>query len=93
MNSASAMIIPFRQLSHEALLGLVEEFVTRDGTDYGESEIPMARKVARVMKQLENGEVVILFDPDSSSCNIVAKTDLSLMGYGTEIETNGQSGQ
>lgn len=78
------VIIPFRQLSHDALLGLVEEFVTRDGTDYGENEIPLARKVAQVLKQLEEGELMIVFDADSNSCNIVTKENLSQLGYLTD---------
>ncbi len=39
------MLIPHRELSPEALQGLIEEFVTRDGTDYGESEAALATKV------------------------------------------------
>lgn len=86
------MIIPYRQLSDDALLGLLEEFVTRDGTDYGESEVPLARRVAQVRKQLERGEVCILFDPDSNSCNIVSKADVSRFKQGTDDENGGQSG-
>jgi len=85
------MIIPFRQLSDDALRGLVEEFVTRDGTDYGEHEMPMSRRVAQVLKQLERGEVVILFDPDSGSCNIVSKADLSRLNNRTDDESGGQT--
>jgi uncharacterized protein YheU (UPF0270 family) len=39
------LIIPFNELSPEALQGVIQEFVTRDGTDYGESEIPLGKKV------------------------------------------------
>lgn len=37
------MMVPWDQLSAEALRGLIEEFVTRDGTDYGEVEVPLER--------------------------------------------------
>ena len=87
------MIIPFRQLSHDALMGLVEEFVTREGTEYGENEIPLSRKVAQVLKQLERGDAVILFDPDSSSCHIVSKTDLAQTAHRTDDENGDQSEQ
>lgn len=86
------MIIPFRQLSHDALMGLVEEFVTRDGTDYGEIETPLPRRVAQVLKQLERGDVLILFDPDSGSCHIVPKADLPQSAHGTDEENGGQTG-
>lgn len=85
------VIIPYRQLSQDALLGLVEEFVTRDGTDYGEEEIPLPRRVAQVMKQLERGDVVILFDSDSNSCNIVSKSDLPRSGQDTGNDDSGQT--
>lgn len=69
--------IPYQQLSPEALTGLIEEFVTREGTEYGLTEVSRERKIAQVMRQLERGSAVILFDPDSSSCNIVDKASLA----------------
>lgn len=65
------MLIPHKQLSSEALDNLIEEFVTRDGTDYGADEIPLAEKTAQVRKQLQQGEIAILFDEEMGSCNIV----------------------
>ena len=64
------MIIPHQELSPDALQALVEEFVTRSGTDYGSSEASLAEKVAQVLRQLENGEAVIVFDPAMEACNI-----------------------
>ena len=57
----NAVKIPYDQLSPEALQGVIEEFVTRDGTDYGEVEIPLETKVAQVMTQLRSGKAVIVF--------------------------------
>ena len=62
------MIIPFRQLSPEALAGVIEEFVTRDGTEFSES----ADKAAAVRSALERGELVLVFDPQSESCNLLS---------------------
>jgi hypothetical protein len=59
-------------LAPETLRALVEEFVTRDGTDYGASEASLERKVADVLRQLARGEVRIVFDPETSRANIVA---------------------
>jgi uncharacterized protein YheU (UPF0270 family) len=64
------------QLSPEALRGLVEEFVTRDGTDYGAVEQSVETKTAQVRAQLASGEARIVFDPDSGSANIVLARDL-----------------
>ncbi len=63
-------------LSPEALRGLVEEFVTRDGTDYGAIERSLEEKIARVTAQLATGEARVVFDPDTETANIVMERDL-----------------
>jgi uncharacterized protein YheU (UPF0270 family) len=70
---AISMIIPHRELSAEALQGLIEEFATRDGTDYGEREISLTSKVARIRQLLDAGQVMIVFEPQDGSINIVGK--------------------
>ena len=65
--------IPVERLSREALDGLIEEFVTRDGTDYGLQEQTLEAKKGAVARQLARGEVVIVFDPESQTCNIIPK--------------------
>ncbi|MGB1239931.1 MAG: YheU family protein [Pseudomonadales bacterium] len=71
------MIIPYESIAEDTLQNLIEEFVTRDGTDYGEYEQCTAQKVAQVMLQLERGDVVILFIESTQSVNIVAKATLN----------------
>jgi uncharacterized protein len=63
--------IPPDALSRDALRALVEEFVTRDGTDYGAIERGLEDKVADVMRQIARGEVRIVFDPESETTTIV----------------------
>jgi uncharacterized protein YheU (UPF0270 family) len=63
--------VPHTELSPEALRGVVESFVLREGTDYGERDVPFATKVAQVIRQLERGEVRIMFDPVTQSVQIV----------------------
>jgi uncharacterized protein len=67
------MIIPHKRLSPEALNGLIEEFVTRDGTDTGYTQGTLEENVGMVMQQLERGEVFIVFDEVSQAANIVPK--------------------
>ncbi len=67
----TAVKIPYSQLSKEALLGVIEEFVTRDGTDYGQIETTLETKISQILKQLESGRVVIVFDPKTQTCNIL----------------------
>lgn len=70
------MIIPHDQLSAEALAGLIEEFVTRDGTDYGMAEVSLETKVAQVRSALQAGRAVILYDDKDASFTIVFKEQL-----------------
>ncbi len=67
--------IPYDQLSPEALHGVIEEFVTRDGTDYGETEAPLETKVAQVLAQLKSGRAVVVFDQKTVTCNILRNDD------------------
>lgn len=64
--------IPHRELSEEALRGVVESFVLREGTDYGQRDYSLEDKIAAVMRQLERGEAMIAFDPETATVSIVA---------------------
>lgn len=66
------MIIPYEQLSADALDGLIEEYVTRDGTDYGEQEMSLTDRVTQVKRKLVTGEAVILFSEGKGECNIIS---------------------
>ena len=70
------MIIPWQSLSSDALNGLIEEFVSREGTEYGEEEVPLTAKVAAVIRQLEAGEVAIVFDADDGTTSVLPVKDL-----------------
>jgi len=70
------MIIPHRMLSREALQGVIEEFVTRDSTDYGEREISLEAKVAQIWCQLDHGISVIVYDRQDGRVTIVSKNQL-----------------
>ena len=63
--------VPYTALSEEALERLMEEFVTRAGTDYGSVERSLADKIADVRRQLARREAVIVFDPETETANIV----------------------
>jgi uncharacterized protein len=63
--------IPHAELSAEALRGVIESFVLREGTDYGEREYSLEQKVAQVRAQLERGQARILFDPESNTVTLV----------------------
>ena len=67
---AEPVIVPHTELAGDLLRAVIESFVLREGTDYGEREFSLDQKVARVLRQLERGEAQILFDPDTESVGI-----------------------
>jgi uncharacterized protein len=74
MSDEAPALVPIlhTQLSPEALRAVVESFVLREGTDYGEREVSLEEKVAQVLRQLERDEARIVFDPQTQGVNIVA---------------------
>ncbi|WP_445766239.1 YheU family protein [Rheinheimera sp.] len=67
------MIIPYTDIADDTLNNLIEYYVLREGTDYGEQEMPMAAKVAMVKRQLQSGEVVIVYSELHESVNLMPK--------------------
>ena len=65
--------VPYARLSADVLRRVAEEFVTRDGTDYGAAEKPLEEKVTDVTRQLECGEAAIVYDAESDTINIVPR--------------------
>lgn len=63
--------IPHTELSADALRGVIENFILREGTDYGDRVVTHEDKVAQVLLQLERNEARILFDPLDSTVTIV----------------------
>jgi uncharacterized protein YheU (UPF0270 family) len=77
------MIIPYEAVSDDALNGLIEEFVTRDGTDYGATETSMHQKVQQVRSQLKSGKVLIVFNEATEQADLITKDQFNervLMG-------------
>lgn len=67
---AEPVEVPYDLLSPEALRGVAEAFVLREGTDYGVREFSHEEKVGQVLAALERNEALILFDPGSGSVTL-----------------------
>jgi hypothetical protein len=65
--------VPHTELAPATLRAVVESFVLREGTDYGERDASFESKVADVVRQLERREAAIIYDPVSDSVDIVAR--------------------
>ena len=62
--------VPRQALSPEALQGVIDEFVTREGTEYGQREYTLLEKRATALRLLELGEVIITYEPRSRSTTL-----------------------
>jgi uncharacterized protein len=71
--SASPVEVPHTALEKELLRAVIESFVLREGTDYGERELSLDDKVMRVVRLLERGDARIVFDPRTESVDVVTK--------------------
>ena len=67
------MLIPYQSLDSETLNNLIESFILREGTDYGEAEISLASKTQRVFEQIKQGNVLILFSELEESVTLIDK--------------------
>lgn len=68
------MKIPYQEIDPETLEQLIQFFVLREGTDYGEEERSLEEKVEDVRKQLESGEAIVVYSELHESVNIVPAT-------------------
>ena len=71
----SAHRIPVNRLSSKALQGVIEEFISRNGTDYGEVEASWETKFRQVKYKLENRSAVLIFDDETETTNIFLTDD------------------
>lgn len=67
---AEPVIVPPEELPAELLRAVIEAFVLREGTEYGEREYTLDEKVAHVEQQLRKGDARIVYDPNTQSVDI-----------------------
>jgi uncharacterized protein len=68
--------VPHKEIESTTLKKLVEVFIMREGTDYGEIEVDLDQKISIVINQLKNGDAVSMWDTNLQSSNIVLKKDI-----------------
>lgn len=74
------VIVPWRDIDAATLDNLIEEFVTRDGTDYGDREIATATKVEQVRRQLQRGDAAVVFDEVTETVSLMTRERLRDLG-------------
>ena len=74
--------VPASSLSNDALRGIIEEFVTRDGTEFGD----MCNKADRVKSAILAGNMHIVFDPTTETVNIISRDEFEDAAHAGHIE-------
>ncbi|MFT7558705.1 MAG: hypothetical protein ACI93R_000604 [Flavobacteriales bacterium] len=75
------MIIPPQSITAEILDNILEEFITREGTDYGHEELGLEQKMNILRPQVLAGKVLIVFDDVLQSVDL---RDVESMSQDTE---------
>ncbi len=73
MTAGEIINIPLEALSAEALLGVIDDYVNREGTDYGHRDFDLEQKREAVRRQLASGRASITYDPRTQTTTIVLK--------------------
>ena len=63
------------QISEQALSGIIENFILREGTDYGIVEVSFEKKSEQIRKQIQKGDIKIVFDQTSETVSLLTSTD------------------
>ncbi|MEN6509694.1 MAG: YheU family protein [Smithella sp.] len=68
-------VIPVNKLSAKALQGVIEEFISRNGTDYGAIEADPETSIRQVRAKLKSGSAVLVYDDETETTNIFLADD------------------
>ncbi len=63
--------VPWDAIDPDTLYRLVEEFVTREGTDYGQQEFSLDTKVQQILAGLKRRQWLIIVDTAMQNTHIV----------------------
>ena len=76
---AEFVAVPLPRLQKDVLQALLEEFASRDGTDYGECEFTLQQKANALHAQLLKGDLQLLYDTDSEEWDLVAAEQAAVL--------------
>lgn len=74
------MIIPYQQIDGSVLLRIIEDFVGREGTDYGEVELSLEQKASQLLAQIKSCNVYVSYDEAEETVSLLTKEDAQNLG-------------
>ncbi len=69
------IVVPPDRIANDLLDALLESYISREGTDYGETELSLDDKLRVLKPQIKRGEVLIIYDESSESFNLLSRED------------------
>ncbi len=69
------MLIPYQQLDVMTLNNLIEQYILREGTDYGEVEFSLQQKTQQILTQIKNEEIFIMYSELNESVTLISKQE------------------
>ncbi len=69
--SEEGVDVPYKQITPDTLQRMIQEFVTRDGSDWAEVGCTLEDKVEKVLQLLKNKRVKVVFDLKTQTANLV----------------------
>ena len=72
-------LVPYQQIPADLLPKLLDSFISREGTDYGQIELTLQEKRANLLKLLKNKEAFIAYDGESETFNLLSKADVKAL--------------
>jgi len=70
------MIIPHEDLAEETLISLIESFILREGTDYGDTDVSLEAKTQQILNQVKTDKIIIVYSELHESCDLVPATKI-----------------
>ena len=69
------MLVPYQQLNKITLNNLIEQYILREGTDYGEIEFSLQQKTQQILRQVKNSEIHIVYSELTESVTLISKQE------------------
>jgi hypothetical protein len=74
---AELVLVPLERVDAGVLNSMLEDYASRDGTDYGARELELGEKVANLRAQLGNGSLAIVYDLASEQWDLLPQEQLA----------------
>lgn len=69
-------LIPYDSIAEDTLTNILDDIVSRDGTDYGDYDLSLDQKRQQAMAMLKQKQAFLVFDTESETIKMISKDQL-----------------